>query len=63
MAGVLALFLNLLLVPSLIAIAAGHLVLYQTKKNDATRGRGIAFMGMVMGYVALAKELYLYWRY
>jgi hypothetical protein len=52
---------NLFLVPSLVAIVAGHIVIYRLKKADGTRGKGIAFAGLIAGYAGLLKELYMYW--
>lgn len=62
-AGVLALFLNLLFVPSLVAIVSGHLVIYSLRKTVASKGKGLGFAGLVIGYIALLKELYMYLAY
>ena len=59
--GVLAIFLNLMYLPSLLAIITGHLVIYQLIKTGFSRGKRVALAGLVIGYIALLKELYLEW--
>jgi hypothetical protein len=45
------------LVPMLASIAAvitGHMALRQTKRNPSLGGRGMAFAGLITGYVVVA---------
>lgn len=59
--GILAIFLNLLYFPSLLAIFTGHLAIYHLKQTESPKGRRVAFAGLVLGYIALFKELYMEW--
>ncbi|WP_207479560.1 DUF4190 domain-containing protein [Microbacterium sp. SD291] len=39
---------------SIVAVITGHMVLRQTKANPALGGRGMAFAGLILGYVMVA---------
>lgn len=39
---------------SIVAVITGHMALGQTKRNPALGGRGMAFGGLIMGYVVVA---------
>lgn len=55
--GLAGLLLSWLFVPMLASVAAvitGHLALGQTKKNPGIGGRGMAFAGLILGYVVIA---------
>jgi len=39
---------------SIVAVVTGHMALGQTKRNPALGGRGMAFAGLIMGYVVVA---------
>lgn len=55
--GLAGFLLSWLVVPALASIAAvicGHMALKQTKTNPALGGRGMAFAGLILGYVGVA---------
>ncbi|WP_168429344.1 DUF4190 domain-containing protein [Microbacterium sp. K24] len=39
---------------SIVAVVTGHMALRQTKRNPALGGRGMAFAGLITGYVVVA---------
>ncbi|MGN7949890.1 DUF4190 domain-containing protein [Microbacterium sp. 22215] len=42
------------MVASIVAVITGHMALRQTKNNPAIGGRGLAFAGLIMGYIMVA---------
>jgi hypothetical protein len=55
--GIVSLVFGLLVLPALASIAAvitGHAALKKTKNDPTVGGRGMAFAGLIMGYVVLA---------
>jgi hypothetical protein len=43
---------------SIVAVITGHMALGQTKRNPALGGRGMAFAGLIMGYVVVGLLLF-----
>ena len=55
--GIAGLVLSWAVVPiiaSIVAVVTGHMALRQTKANPALGGRGMAFAGLILGYVMVA---------
>jgi len=50
-AGVVLFWAVVPLIASIVAVITGHMALRQTKENPAIGGRGMAFAGLIMGYV------------
>lgn len=50
-AGVVLFWAVVPLIASIVAIITGHMALRQTKANPAIGGRGMAFAGLIMGYI------------
>lgn len=50
-AGVLLFWAVVPLLASIVAVITGHMALRQTKDNPAIGGRGMAFAGLIMGYI------------
>ncbi|WP_341934260.1 DUF4190 domain-containing protein [Microbacterium sp. LWO14-1.2] len=42
------------LIASIVAVITGHMALRQTKADPSVGGRGMAFAGLIMGYVMVA---------
>ncbi|KAA0960779.1 DUF4190 domain-containing protein [Microbacterium sp. ANT_H45B] len=53
-AGVVLFWAVVPLLASIIAVITGHMALKQTKQNPAIGGRGMAFAGLIMGYIMVA---------
>lgn len=53
-AGVVLSWAVLPLLASIVAVITGHMALRQTKANPMIGGRGMAFAGLIMGYVMVA---------
>lgn len=54
--GIAGLLLSWLVIPllaSIVAVITGHMALGQTKRNPAIGGRGLAFAGLILGYVVV----------
>lgn len=50
-AGVVLFWAVVPLLASIVAVITGHMALRQTKQNPAIGGRGMAFAGLIMGYI------------
>lgn len=50
-AGVVLFWAVVPLLASIVAVITGHLAVRQTKQNPALGGRGMAFAGLIMGYI------------
>lgn len=53
-AGVVLFWAVVPLLASIVAVITGHMALRQTKENPAIGGRGMAFAGLIMGYIMVA---------
>lgn len=53
-AGILLFWAVVPLIASIVAVITGHMALRQTKQNPAIGGRGMAFAGLIMGYIMVA---------
>lgn len=53
-AGVVLFWAVVPLLASIIAVITGHMALKQTRQNPAIGGRGMAFAGLIMGYIMVA---------
>ncbi|KQQ64704.1 DUF4190 domain-containing protein [Microbacterium sp. Leaf320] len=50
-AGIVLFWALIPLLASIVAVITGHMALRQTKANPAIGGRGMAFAGLIMGYI------------
>lgn len=53
-AGVVLFWAVIPMLASIVAVITGHMALRQTKDNPAIGGRGMAFAGLIMGYIMVA---------
>ncbi|MDY0983044.1 DUF4190 domain-containing protein [Microbacterium sp. CFBP9023] len=53
-AGVVLFWAVVPLLASIVAVITGHMALRQTKANPSIGGRGMAFAGLIMGYIMVA---------
>lgn len=53
-AGIVLFWAVVPLLASIVAVITGHMALRQTKQNPAIGGRGMAFAGLIMGYIMVA---------
>lgn len=53
-AGIVLFWALIPMLASIVAVITGHMALGQTKRNPALGGRGMAFAGLITGYVVVA---------
>ncbi|WP_200894784.1 DUF4190 domain-containing protein, partial [Microbacterium sp. SA39] len=53
-AGIVLFWAVVPMLASIVAVITGHMALGQTKRNPALGGRGMAFAGLITGYVVVA---------
>ncbi|WP_223628624.1 DUF4190 domain-containing protein [Microbacterium sp. EST19A] len=53
-AGIVLFWAVIPMLASIVAVITGHMALGQTKRNPALGGRGMAFAGLITGYVVVA---------
>ncbi|WP_260857197.1 DUF4190 domain-containing protein [Microbacterium sp. 1.5R] len=53
-AGIVLFWAVIPLIASIIAVITGHMALRQTKRDPSIGGRGMAFAGLIMGYIMVA---------
>ncbi|WP_341945299.1 DUF4190 domain-containing protein [Microbacterium sp. LWH11-1.2] len=57
-AGIVLFWAVVPMLASIVAVITGHMALGQTKRNPALGGRGMAFAGLITGYVVVALLLF-----